>query len=86
MNRRHFLRAATAMPLARAVVTPWAATGTAQLAVAAAPAHADYRKLLVLVELKGGNDGLNTLVPYRDPTYYALRPKIAIASSTAPVA
>ena len=42
-------------------------------------AGADYRKLLVLVELKGGNDGLNTLVPYADPAYYALRPKIAIA-------
>ncbi len=80
MDRRHFLRAATAMPLARAIAAPSAVFGTAQLAVAAAPAHADYRKLLVLVELKGGNDGLNTLVPYRDPAYYALRPKIAIAS------
>jgi uncharacterized protein (DUF1501 family) len=80
MNRRHFLRAATAMPLARAIAAPSAVFGTAQLAVAAAPAPADYRKLLVLVELKGGNDGLNTLVPYRDPAYYALRPKIAIAS------
>jgi uncharacterized protein (DUF1501 family) len=79
MNRRHFLRAATALPLAR-TAAPFAAFGTARLAVAAAPAHADYRKLLVLVELKGGNDGLNTLVPYRDPAYYALRPKIAIAS------
>ena len=37
------------------------------------------RKLLVLVELKGGNDGLNTVVPYADPAYYALRPRIAIA-------
>ena len=80
MNRRHFLRTAAAMPLARVAATPLAAFGTAQLAVAAAPAQADYRKLLLLVELKGGNDGLNTLVPYRDPAYYALRPKIAIAS------
>jgi uncharacterized protein (DUF1501 family) len=40
---------------------------------------ASYKRLLVLVELKGGNDGLNTLVPYRDARYYALRPKLAIA-------
>ena len=78
MDRRHFLRATAALPFARVASFPLAALGTAQLAMAAAPATADYRKLLVLVELKGGNDGLNTLVPYRDPAYYALRPKIAI--------
>jgi uncharacterized protein (DUF1501 family) len=33
----------------------------------------------VLVELKGGNDGLNTVVPYVDPNYYALRPKLGLA-------
>jgi uncharacterized protein (DUF1501 family) len=37
-----------------------------------------YRNLLILVELKGGNDGLNMVVPYADPAYYALRPRIAI--------
>ncbi|MBL8384392.1 MAG: DUF1501 domain-containing protein [Burkholderiales bacterium] len=35
-------------------------------------------RLLVLVELKGANDGLNTVVPYADAHYYALRPRIAI--------
>jgi uncharacterized protein (DUF1501 family) len=49
---------------------------TPNLAVAAAPSP--YLRLLVLVELKGGNDGLNTVVPYTDPDYYALRPRIGI--------
>lgn len=35
-------------------------------------------KTLVMIELKGGNDGLNTVVPYSDPKYYELRPRIAI--------
>jgi uncharacterized protein (DUF1501 family) len=37
--------------------------------------------LLVVVELAGGNDGLNTIVPYRDDAYYAARPKIAIEAN-----
>src|SRR5438105_3951657 len=37
-----------------------------------------YSNLFILVELKGGNDGLNTVIPYNDPSYYQFRPKIAI--------
>jgi len=36
------------------------------------------RNLLILVELKGGNDGLNTVVPFADPAYYRLRPQLAV--------
>lgn len=46
--------------------------------LAVAAAAAPYQRLLVLVELKGGNDGLNTVVPYTDPDYYALRPRLGI--------
>ena len=31
-----------------------------------------------MVELSGGNDGLNTVVPYGDDAYYRARPKIGI--------
>ncbi|MDB5802452.1 MAG: Twin-arginine translocation pathway signal sequence protein [Rhodocyclales bacterium] len=37
-----------------------------------------FRRLLILVELKGGNDGLNTVIPYADDNYYALRPQLGI--------
>jgi uncharacterized protein (DUF1501 family) len=39
---------------------------------------ADNKRILVVVELTGANDGFNTLVPYADDAYYRLRPKIGI--------
>lgn len=36
---------------------------------------------LVFVQLNGGNDGLNTFIPFQDSLYYDLRPKIAISKN-----
>ena len=38
-------------------------------------------KKLVIVQLSGGNDGLNTIVPFTNDVYYKSRPKIAIKAS-----
>ena len=46
------------------------------LARAAAQAGGD--RTLVVIQLTGGNDGLNTLIPYTNGAYYAARPNIAI--------
>ncbi len=69
MQRRDFLQAA-----AGAGLLAW------RLPAAAATAP----RLLVLVELKGGNDGLNTVVPLDDPAYAALRPRLALARDALP--
>ncbi|KQR15583.1 DUF1501 domain-containing protein [Deinococcus sp. Leaf326] len=46
------------------------------LARAATQATGD--RTLVVIQLTGGNDGLNTLVPYSNGAYYAARPTIAV--------
>ena len=68
MDRREFLNAVGTATVS--ALLPGVAFGQR--------AAGNYANLLVLVELKGGNDGLNTLVPYADPAYYELRPRLAI--------
>ncbi|MCW5935410.1 MAG: DUF1501 domain-containing protein [Fimbriimonadia bacterium] len=81
-SRREFLRAGLTLVAIGAAMPPW----LAQLA------HADTQRklkgqkplndhILVVLQLTGGNDGLNTVVPYADGRYYDLRPQLAIPDS-----
>lgn len=38
--------------------------------------------ILLVITLYGGNDGLNTVVPYQDSLYYSLRPELAYSQSS----
>jgi uncharacterized protein (DUF1501 family) len=55
------------------------ATALAQaVPVGVSPASASSGRILVVVQLAGGNDGLNTVIPFGDRVYYKARPGIAV--------
>ena len=80
-TRRDFLR--SSLPLAAAFGTvPHFLSQTVLAApntdtLSSIPGMPDDRILIVL-QLSGGNDGLNTLVPYEDARYFNLRPELSL--------
>jgi len=44
----------------------------------------DSDRILVLINLAGGNDGLNTVIPYTDSVYQNARPTVGFGSADVP--
>lgn len=42
------------------------------------PSNSRTEKILVVIQLSGGNDGLNTIIPFRNDLYYKSRPTLGI--------
>ncbi len=71
LNRRHLLKAGAAG-------VGFAGLSSFRLnAMRGASRGQESPPCLVLVQLSGGNDGLNTVVPFRDDAYWEARPKVA---------
>ena len=80
MNRRKFLGSVGSLPLIGTLNgVAWAASAPSNAASTNVAGHKPYNNLLVLIELKGANDGLNTVIPFANPRYTELRPRLAIA-------
>jgi len=75
-TRRDFLRLGlgSATLLAAGKTVPLFLASSAR----AAEARAFGGRVLVVLELSGGNDGLNTVVPYRDDDYRKHRPRLRV--------
>src|SRR5262249_48171953 len=83
LTRRDFLRTSLmGAALSWTVPVFIQQTGTAMQAQALSSAvqaetGADH-PILVVIQLAGGNDGLNTIIPFEDELYFNARPTIAI--------
>jgi uncharacterized protein (DUF1501 family) len=79
-TRRDFMKRGSLL-LAMGVTAPTFLTQTARAMAEqdeACMTGPNSKRSLVVVQLGGGNDTLNTVVPYADPNYYKLRPTLAV--------
>jgi uncharacterized protein (DUF1501 family) len=77
-SRRDFLRSGVILVSAGVVAPAFLAKTALATPLPSASRARSGRSALVVVQLAGGNDGLNTVVPYRDPLYRQLRPQLAL--------
>ena len=77
IHRRALLQAALALPLLW-LRPAWSAPLQAADTNGTPPGSRARERILLLVELHGGNDGLNTVIPYEERAYYQARPQLAI--------
>lgn len=78
ITRRDLLRKSAIIAIG-AAAPPWLASiAKADVVKMAAGRKIDPDNILVVCQLSGGNDGLNTVVPYSNSAYYAARPVLAL--------
>ncbi|MFK7913562.1 MAG: DUF1501 domain-containing protein [Pseudomonadales bacterium] len=78
-SRRSLIRQSGLWALGSTLFGPWSQYARAA-AMQSTAAPSQRKPILVVVELSGGNDGLNTVVPHGNDRYYQLRPGIGISA------
>ena len=80
LSRRRFLKLTTGVAAVGAVSTFISLDQIAEAAISRPLAAGT--PILVVVTLYGGNDGLNTVIPFKDPMYFSSRPEISYSAET----
>ena len=75
MKRRTFVQSSAIAS------TAWLVPGFLKASPLEASSQSRTGKILVVIQLSGGNDGLNTIVPFRNDIYFNSRPSLALKDS-----
>ncbi|GAB5464972.1 MAG: DUF1501 domain-containing protein [Candidatus Kapaibacteriales bacterium] len=83
MNRRNFLQSSALAGSALALTKPAFGFGKPKYVKQETFDFMDNDNIMIIIELFGGNDGLNTIIPVDSDIYYQMRPNVAIQKEEA---
>jgi len=82
LTRRDFLREGVTFIAVGIAAPAWlSALASADNRLRQKGQHLPNDRVLVVVQLSGGNDGLNTVIPYTEPVYRQFRPTLAVSEA-----
>ena len=79
MKRRDFVKSLTALSVAGSQIPLMAFGRPKHLRTSSGKWNPD--RIVIMIKLNGGNDGLNTLIPVQDQIYYDLRPNLSLRTN-----
>lgn len=81
-NRRAFISQTLGIAVLGGSVPSFLASAADAQPLPALGTSVDPQNVLLVIQMGGGNDGLNTIVPYSDDDYHRVRPAIGVDEST----
>ncbi len=83
ISRKNFLKQSSLLLGGSMFIPPWMQSILSKNPTMFERLRSEFNgRSIVIINLSGGNDGLNTVVPYTNSQYYNLRPDLAINSET----
>lgn len=81
-NRREFVRRSLEIAVLGGALPSFLTKAALAAPLPSLGASVDPGNTLLVIQMGGGNDGLNTVVPYSDDAYHRVRPAIGVAANS----